>query len=256
MLRALIEASNEKFNIKDETVFQKSANLIVDLLAGCYLNCGFKWQECFGMPVTLKEEVNLLAILMQSSRLIFEHVLLMKELPVPEKSINGFDVKDINQYIMSQKPKVVKYYQKLVDIDTSKIVIEPQKHYQETVNYFLKERSIFELALVRFQDLVLLIMLVGGTDRSDRQFKHFQHLDYQAENLLRVTTSVDFDAMMNEISDPYFRLQDWNGYKSNQWHKNRIEYMNKEVEKLKKDKDMDPDILADKLNKAVKDIAD
>ena len=172
----------------------------------------------------------------------------MKELPIPEKNISGFDVKDINQYIVSQKRNVLKYYQRLVDIDLSKVVIEPEKYYQKT-NYFLKERSIFELALVRFQDLVLLIALVGGTDKSDLQFKHFHKLDYQSENILRVTRSVDFEDMMTEISDPFFRLQDWNGYRSYQWHKNRIEYMTKEIEKLRKDKEMDPDLLADKLNK-------
>ena len=63
MLRTLLESSMQTFNIKDESIFEKNAYLIADLLAGCWLNCGFRWQECFGMPVTLKEEVNLLALL-------------------------------------------------------------------------------------------------------------------------------------------------------------------------------------------------
>lgn len=62
------------------------------------------------MPVPLKEEATLSALFTQSSRLIFEHVLLLKELPMPEKNINGFSVRDINKFILSQKPKVLAYY--------------------------------------------------------------------------------------------------------------------------------------------------
>ena len=172
MLRTLLESTMSTFNISPpEAIFEKCAYLIADLLAGCWLNCGFRWQECFGMPLALKEEVTFQALFTQSARLIFEHVLLLKELPIPEKSITGFDVREINRFILAQKPKVLAYYQALVGVDANHVVVEPPKFYKVS-DYFVEERSMFEVALIRLKDLLLLINKVRGP-----RWEDFEELD-------------------------------------------------------------------------------
>lgn len=96
MIRSLVESSMTKLNIKDETVFEKSAYLIADMLSGCWFNTAFRCYECFGMPITLKEEATFTALFMKSSRLIFEHTLLLKPFPVRNTNVNGFNIPEIN----------------------------------------------------------------------------------------------------------------------------------------------------------------
>ena len=129
MIRSLLESSMTKLGIQDETIFEKSAYLIADLLAGCWLNTAFRCSECFGMPLTLKEEANFTALFMNSSRLIFEHTLLVKPFPVKQNTVNGFNVSEINKFIAQQKPKILVYYQKLISIECKSITVEDRKFY-------------------------------------------------------------------------------------------------------------------------------
>ena len=57
MLRIIVSSIDGAFNEKTKIIEEKAAYLMADLLAGCWLNGGFRWQECFGMTLTLKHKV-------------------------------------------------------------------------------------------------------------------------------------------------------------------------------------------------------
>ena len=56
MLRIILNNIDGTFDENTKKVKEKSAYLMADLLAGCWLNGGFRWQECFGMNRILKDE--------------------------------------------------------------------------------------------------------------------------------------------------------------------------------------------------------
>ena len=103
MLKIIVSSIDGAFNEETKIIEEKAAYLMADLLAGCWLNGGFRWQECFGMTLTLKHEFQLTALFLQSTRLVFEHVLMLKELPIPTKKINGFIIEHLNKFICEEK---------------------------------------------------------------------------------------------------------------------------------------------------------
>ena len=99
MLRLVLSSIEGAIDPSLQLVDEKAAYVLADLMAGCWLSSGFRWQECFGMSTTLKDEYQLTALLLQSTRLVFEHTLMLKELPAPGKRINGFLIDEINKFI-------------------------------------------------------------------------------------------------------------------------------------------------------------
>ena len=56
MLRIVLSSIDGAFDEETNLVNEKTVYLMADLLAGCWLSGGFRWQECFGMSMTLKDE--------------------------------------------------------------------------------------------------------------------------------------------------------------------------------------------------------
>lgn len=106
-------------------------------------------------------------------------------------------------------------------------MIEPLKFYK-VPDYFRSERSIFEIGLIRLKDLVLLITIVSGPN-----FQKFSALDVYADNLLKVTSDNEYKQFRDDISNPYFRLQEVRAYLTRDKFNNQMNPKKKRVESLK-----------------------
>ena len=152
---------------------------------------------------------------MNSSRLIFEHTLLLKPF-VTKTQVNGFNVPEINKFITQQKPRVLVYFQKLIGVQISNIKIESPKFYENPTNY-RADYSIFEHALIRLKDLVPLLNVVSGpgiqkfieVDNAVKKFRSYVLLDSE------------YRKFSQDINNLMFRLGD-RGYISNEVHDKNV----------------------------------
>ena len=201
MLRTILSSINDAFDSETKLVKEKTVYLLADLLAGCWLSGGFRWQECFGMSTTLKDEYSIAALFLQSTRLVFEHVLMLKELPAP-KQINGFLVGKLNEFIRAEKDSVLRFYTRLVDIDVDSMVKVPAPAFYLKSNYFQNERDLFEIIIIRKKDLLQLVELVKAN------FDHFEKVDLMAEKLLTLTMYADkYQTFIDDLGHPLYRVQ-------------------------------------------------
>ena len=56
MLKLVLSSIDGAFDANSKLINEKVAYVMADLLSGCWLSGGFRWQECFGMSTTLKDE--------------------------------------------------------------------------------------------------------------------------------------------------------------------------------------------------------
>lgn len=56
---------------------------------------------------------------MKACRITFEHMMMMQT--IPEKTVKGINIEDLNQFIKDQLPKVKVFWEQLISVDIQEI---------------------------------------------------------------------------------------------------------------------------------------
>lgn len=94
--------------------------MLSEVLIAGWLNQGYRNPKCFGIQPSVENELELEYIYFQASRIVFEHTMLMQEIP-QKTSINGIDIQDLNKFIKTMSSHVFIFWVRLLNVDITEV---------------------------------------------------------------------------------------------------------------------------------------